>query len=160
VQQSVFGSWNRNIDEVFKQAQANVNKKEMTKEVRELKAGKTKVEAIFIENEDYAASYALDLINNSPDYVGEWGAVVAMPNKGIVNICKITKDKPLDFVSYIQLFKKPVAEFYDNHLQPVSDQFYWYYKGSFTLIQVTEDTRGNVNVISPMGLTALMSSEK
>lgn len=160
VQQSVFGSWNMDIDEVFKQAQANVNKKEMIKEVRELKAGKTMVEAIFIENEDYAASYALDLMNNSPGYVGEWGAVVAMPNKGIVNICKITKEKPLDFVPYIQLFKKPVAEFYDNHLQPVSDQFYWYYKGRFTLISVTEDASGNIFVLPPMNLTTLINGEK
>jgi hypothetical protein len=160
VQQSVFGGWKMDIDEVFKQAQANVNKKEMIKEVRELKAGKTMVEAIFIENEDYAASYALDLMNNSPGYVGEWGAVVAMPNKGIVNICKITKEKPLDFVPYIQLFKKPVAEFYDNHLQPVSDQFYWYYKGRFTLISVTEDTKGNINIVPPMNLTVLINGGK
>jgi hypothetical protein len=160
VQQSVFGSWNKNIDEVFEQAQANVNKKEMIKEVRELNSGKTRVEAIFIENEDYAASYALDLMNNSPDYVGEWGAVVAMPNKGIVNICKVTKEKPLDFVPYIQLFKKPVAEFYSNHLQPVSDQFYWYFKGRFTLITVTEDFNGSINVLPPMALTALINGGK
>jgi hypothetical protein len=160
VQQSVFGSWNRDIDEVFKQAQANVNKKEMIKEVREFKAGKTRLEAIFIENEDYTASFALDLMNNSPEYVGEWGAVVAMPNKGIVNICKITKEKPLDFVPYIQLFKKPAAELYQNHLQPVSDQFYWFYKGRFTLINVTEDKNGNITVLPPIHLTELIGSIK
>lgn len=157
VQQSVFQLWNKDINEVFKVAQENINKKEMVKEIREVKAGKANVEAIFIENEDYAASYALDLLNNSPDYVGEWGSVVAMPNKGIVNICKISREKPLDFVPYIQLFRKPVADFYDNHQQPVSDRFYWYYKGKFTLIQVTEDKAGQVNVVAPLGLSELIT---
>ncbi len=159
VQQSVFLLWNKNIDDVFKVAQENINRMQINKEVREVKAGKTKVEAIFIENEDYAASYALDLLNNSPEYVGDWGSVVAMPNKGIVNICRITKEKPMDFVPYIQLFKKLVREFYDNHQQPVSNQFYWYYKGRFTLIQVNEDAGGNVTVLAPFGLTELMTKE-
>jgi hypothetical protein len=115
---------------------------------------------IFLGNEDYAASFVLDLANNSPEFVGSLGSVIAIPNKGLVNICAISKEKPLDFVNFIQFFKKPVEKFYAQHQQSISKDFFWYYKGKFTKINVLEDNNGNVNVISPMGLTALMSEKK
>ncbi|MEK6155696.1 hypothetical protein WIW50_20740, partial [Flavobacteriaceae bacterium 3-367] len=90
---------------------------------------------------------------------GEWGSVVAIPNKGIVNICKVSKDEPLDFILFIQKFKPVVEQFYNQHPQPISANFYWYYNGQFTRINVI-DSNGEINVISPMGLTELMTKKK
>lgn len=50
-----------------------------------------------------------------------------------------------------------IEKAYQEHPQPVTDQFFWYYKGTFTRIPVTGQPGGNVNVISPFGLSALMT---
>jgi len=160
VQKEMFSLWKKDASEVFKVAQDNVNKQQIEKVTQKFDIDGTDVEISFLGNEDYAASYALDLINNSPNMVGEWGSVVAIPNKGIVDICKISRDKPLDFVKFIQRMKSRVEKSYQEHEQPISNQFYWYYKGKFTRINVIEQPNGNINVISPFGLSALMTEKR
>ena len=159
VQKPVFELWKKSTDSVFKLAQGNINQQPVQQVTHPLEVEGGNIDMYFLGNEDYAASYALDLQRNAPNLVGEWGAVVVMPNKGLVNICKISKDKPVDFVKFIQRLKPVVLQFYNNHPQPISTQFYWYYKGKFTRINVTEDN-GVVNVISPMGLTELMTKKQ
>lgn len=160
VQKATFEQWKQPIEEVFKAAKANVNKQEMEKMSQKIRVDNSDVEVHFLENETYAASYALDLEHNSPELVGEWGSVVAIPNRGVVDVCKIEKNKPFDFVKLIQALKPVVTQFYEEHEQPVSSDFYWYYKGKFTLIHLTTDEEGHINVISPTGLTALMTAKK
>ena len=160
VQKQIFSLWKKDTSEVFEAAQANINKQEIEKETQEFDIDGTKIEINFLGNEDYAASFALDLINNSPDLVGEWGSVVAIPNKGLVDICKISKGKPLDFVKFIQSTKPLIEKSYQEHEQPISDQYFWYYKGKFTKIIVQSQPNGNINVISPFGLAKLMTEEK
>jgi hypothetical protein len=160
VQIQVFSLWGKDTFEVFKIAQDNVNKQQIKKVTQKFDIDRTNVEISFLGNEDYAASYALDLLNNSPDLVGEWGSAVAIPNKGLVDICKISKDKPLDFVKFIQRLKPSVEQSYQEHEQPISDQFFWYYQGHYTRIPVITQTNGNINVIPPFGLTSLMTEKK
>lgn len=160
VQKEMFNLWKKDTTEVFRVAQANINKQEIQKVTKQFDIDGTMVEISFLGNEDYAASYGLDLVNNSPDMVGEWGSAVAMPNKGIVDICKISKDKPLDFVKFIQRLKARVEQSYLEHEQPISDQFFWYYKGKFTKINVITATDGKITVVSPMGLSTLMTEKK
>jgi hypothetical protein len=160
VQKQIFDLWEKDTSEVFKIAQQNINKQQVKKITQKFDIDGTNVEMTFLGNEDYAASYALDLITNSPDLVGEWGSVVALPNKGLVDICKISKDKPLDFIKFIQRTKPLIEKSYNEHPQQISDQYFWYYKGKFTRINVLTDTKGSINVISPFGLTALMTEKK
>ena len=155
-----FALWKLDTATVFKAAQENINKQQIEKVSRNFDIDGVNVNISFLGNEDYAASYALDLVNNSPDLVGEWGSVVAMPNKGLVDICKISKDKPLDFVKFIQRIKPLVEKSYQEHEQPISDQFFWYYKGGFTRINVLTMANGTINVISPLGLAELMTETK
>ena len=159
IQKDMFDLWNKTPNEVFEIAQKNVNKQEFTKVTETVDVNGQKINVSFIENEDYGASLALDLQNNVPEFVGEWGSVVAFPNKGIVNICKVSKDKPMDFILFIQKFKPVVEQFYNQHPQPISTDFYWYYEGKFTRINII-DNNGEINVISPMGLTELMTEKK
>ena len=160
VEKSMFELWKKEQSEVFQIAQSNINQQKIDKVTKEFKVDSSEISVHFLGNEDYAASYALDLMNNSPELIGSWGSVVAVPNKGLVNICKISKEKPLDFVKFIQFIKKPVERFYSKHPQPISNQFFWYYKGKFKRINVLEDKNGNINVISPMGLTELMTVKR
>lgn len=159
IQKDMFDLWNKTADEVFEIAQKNVNKQEFTKATETIEISGEKIEVSFIENEDYGASIALDLKNNVPEFIGEWGSVIAIPNKGIVDICKVSKERPLDFVLFIQKFKSIVEQFYNQHPQPISTDFYWYYDGQFTKINVI-DNNGEINVVSPLGLTELMTEKK
>lgn len=160
VRRSVFAGWKKDTAEVFKIAQDNVNKQQVQKITQQFDIDAVKVEIHLLAHEDYAASYALDLLDNSPEFVGEWGSVVAIPNKGLVSICKISKDKPLDFVKFIQRTKPFNEKSFSEHAQPVSGEYFWYYKGKFTKITVLTDANGNINVISPFGLTELMTEKK
>ena len=159
IQKDMFDLWDKTVEEVFEIAQSNVNKQEFTKMTESIDVNDKKIEVNFIENEDYGASLALDLKNNTPEFIGEWGSVIAIPNKGIVNICKVSKEKPVDFILFIQRFKPVVEQFYNQHPQPISTNFYWYYNGDFTKINVI-DNNGEINAISPMGLTELMTEKK
>ena len=159
VKREMFELWNKTEDEVFEIAQKNVNKQEFVKVTEPIEFNDQTIEVSFIENEDYGASIALDLDTNAPEFVGEWGSVLAIPNKGIVDIIKVTKDKPLDYVLFIQALKPVVEQYYDQHPQRISTDFFWYYQGTFTKIQVS-DTNGHINIISPMGLSKLMTEGK
>ena len=160
VQKQIFAIWKKDTLEVFKIAQQNINKQQIEKVTQKFDIDGASIEISFLGNEDYAASYALDLINNSPELVGEWGSVVALPNKGLVDLCKISKDKPLDFVKFIERTKPLVEKSYQEHEQPISDQYFWYYEGKFTRINVLTGAGGNINVISPFGLTELMTKKQ
>jgi hypothetical protein len=160
VRKTVFLVWKKDTAEVFKVAQDNINKQQVQKITQQFDIDEAKVEISFLAHEDYAASYALDLHNNSPELVGEWGSVVAIPNKGIVNICKVSKDKPVDFVKFIQRTKPLIEKSFSEHPQPISSEYFWYYKGKFTKITVLKGANGHINVISPFGLTELMTEKK
>lgn len=160
VEKQIADLWQKSETDLFKIATANVNKQVMDKQTKVIAFEGNKIEVSFIENDNYAASYVLDLSNNSPEFVGEWGSVVSIPNKGIANFCKISKSKPLDFVKFIQMMKPVTEQFYAQHQQPVSDQFFWYYKGKFTKIGVQVDATGNISVITPIGLSELLASKK
>lgn len=159
VQKQVFELWGKSTDEVFEKAQQNINQQEFTQASENFEVNGKAFEAHFIENEDYGASIALDLAYNAPELVGEWGSAIAIPNNGIINICKISKENPLDFVLFIQKFKPVVEQFHQQHPRPVSTDFFWYYKGKFTKINVIVRD-GGVEVISPLGLTELMTEKE
>lgn len=160
VMKQVFEIWSLDTATVFEVAQENINKQEIEKVIESFDFDSSKIEMIFLGSEDYAASYALDLMNNSPELVGEWGSVVAMPNKGLVNICKISRDKPVDFVKFIQMTKPFIEKSFQEHAQPISDQYFWYYKGQFKRINVMINPDGSINVVAPVGLAELMTREE
>jgi hypothetical protein len=155
-----FEKWNKPADEVFKAALANVGSQKVEKVIKIFDNDIYKTEFNFLGNEDYAASYALNLEVNMPELVGEWGSVIVIPNKGFAAICTISKAKPLDFVKFIQRLKPITDKSFAEHQVPVSKEFFWYYKGVFTPVSVLEDGKGNINVIAPLGLGELMSVKK
>jgi hypothetical protein len=153
-----FDKWKKDSADVFKIAQTNVNSHPVQKVSNQFDLDGSIIEISFLGEENYAASYALDLMNNSPEFIGEWGSVLAIPNKGLVDLCKVSKVRPVDFVKFIQQTKALTDKSYHEHEQPVSDQYFWYYKGKFTKINVFVDEKGNVNVVAPPALTTLMTN--
>jgi hypothetical protein len=159
VQKTEFNLWKKTESEIFEIAQKNINQQKIEKITKIFNVDGVDIEMSFFGNEDYAASYILDLENNSPEFVGEWGTVIAVPNKGLVNLCKVSRNKPVDFVKFIQKVKPAISQLYQQHQNPISEDFYWYYKGKFTKISVTSDANGNIHVLSPNGLTELMTQK-
>lgn len=160
IPQTLFASWNKSAAEAFRIAQHNVNKQAIDKITKSFDFNGSSIEMSFIGNEDYAASYALDLANNSPELVGKWGSVVAMPNKGLVNICQISPEKPLDFVQFIQRTKALIEKSYTEHPQPISSRFFWYYQNRFIPINVTTGSKGEAVIVAPLELSTLIASGK
>jgi hypothetical protein len=70
---------------------------------------------------------------------------------------EISREKPLDFVKFIQMTLPFNEKAYRDHPQPISDHYFWYYKGTFTLIAVMTDDKGGVQVVAPVALGELMS---
>lgn len=152
-----FEKWNKPAEDVFKAAMANASGEKVEKVIKNFEVDGNQIEFIFLTNEDHAASYALGLADNSPELLGEWGSVMVIPNKGMAVLCKISKDKPLDFVKFIQSIKPISDKYFAEHQVPVSKEFFWYYKGKFTLMSVVTADDGSINVIAPLGLGELMS---
>ena len=107
VTKSEFEKWHQTQDDAFKIALDNISHKKVEKATKVFEIDGAKIEFNFIENEDYAASCALDLGRNLPEFVGDWGTVIVIPNKGFAAICKVSKSEPLDFVKFIQRIKRP-----------------------------------------------------
>ena len=158
VSKDVFESWELPVDEVFTIARNNIDPNSVEMVSEEVDAGGINIVVSFLEGENYASSIALDLHRNFPGLVGDWGSVVAIPNKGLVAICKVSEEKPLDFVKFIQEFKQSIEKAYNEHPRPISRDFFWYYKGKFTKINVIQEG-GDIDVISPIGLTDLLTGE-
>ena len=159
VTKKMFDAWKKDTAEAFNAAQANVDKQKVERVTRTFPINGVTIEVGFLGEENYAASYALNLEHNAPEFVGEWGCAVSMPNKGLVDLCKISPAKPADFVKFIQYTKEAVDQAYREHPQPISNNFFWYYKGKFTRITVVADDQGKINVIAPSGLSQLMTKK-
>jgi hypothetical protein len=160
VQRAYFNFWKTDSAEVFKLAQTNINAHKIEKITKQFDIDGSSIEISFLGEDNYAASYALDLMNNSPELVGEWGSVLAIPNKGLVDLCKVSKTHPVDFVKFIQRTKALTDQSYQQAEQPISNKYFWYYKGKFTKINVAVDAKGNISVLAPQGLTELMTISK
>ena len=160
VQKREFDKWGITVQDAFRIAYENVAKQKIENVTKVFDVDGAKVEFNFLGNEDYAASYALNIATNKPELVGGWGSVVVMPNKGLVVICKISPARPVEFVKFIQRIKPLTDKSYVGHQSPVSKDFFWYYKGKFTTILVNENANGDINVIAPLGLGELMSVKK
>ncbi|MBS7566006.1 hypothetical protein KHS38_16485 [Mucilaginibacter sp. Bleaf8] len=150
--------WHKTNQDLFDVALHNIKEVSVEKKTQTFKVNGKELEVSFIVNEDYAASFVLDLEHNAPEMVGEWGTVISIPNKGIAALCKVSKSHPVDFVNFIQGLYSTAENYYTKSDYPVSKQFFWYYKGRFTPVNVTTGANGSVNVIAPVELSKLMTT--
>lgn len=159
VMKEYFEAWNIGADSAFRIAQANINNHHIEQLTQLFTFEGVPVEVTILAEENYAASILPDLKSGFPQLVGEWGSVIAVPHKAFVELCKVNRDRPFDFVKFIQGTKSVVDQEYMKHPQRISNRFYWYYNGVFHPITVTENN-GSVNIVAPMELSELMMSDK
>jgi len=137
-----FLRWNKSAEEVFDTARRNVNKMPVETFREEYDFNGEPLTVFFIGNEDCAASHILDLANNQPLMVGELGAIVAVPNKGLATVFRMEKPYEgeeifLNMARHIQSTIQFVQNEHAKQGHPVSDNFYWYFNGSFSTIKVS-----------------------
>lgn len=137
-----FLRWNKSTEEVFETAQRNVNKMPVETLREEVDFNGEPLTIFFIGNEDYAASHILDLAGNQPLMIGELGAIVTVPHKGLATVFRM--EKPYDgdeiFLNIARHIQSTIHFVQSEHAkpgQPVSDNFYWYFEGSFSKISVS-----------------------
>jgi hypothetical protein len=155
VRRNMFDQWKKNIAEVFQTAQSNVDSAKVARVSKNFTLGDSAVQVSMLVEQDYAASYALDMEHNVPDWVGEWGAVVAMPFKGLAAVYRLDKGDRLEWTRFIRLTQPFIEKSFQEQPQPISDQYFWYYRGKFTPIG-TYLENGVYHVVPPDGLAQLL----
>jgi hypothetical protein len=155
VRRTMFDRWKKNVAEIFQDAQGNVDSMKVARVSKSFTLKDSAVEVNMLVEQDYAASYALDIGHNAPDWVGEWGSVVAIPFKGLVAVYKIDKGDRLDWTRFIRLTQPFIEKSYQEQAQPISDQYFWYYRGKFTRIG-TYVQDSVYHVVPPDGLAQLL----
>lgn len=159
VRRAMFEEWKKPEPEVFAAAQANIDSIKVARSTKTFDLKDVKLDVTMLGEENYAASYALDLEKNAPDLVGEWGSVVAMPYKGLVSLCKLSRENLPDLGAFIQLTHAFIEKSYQEQPQPISDQYFWYYHGKFSPIDTRFDENGTFHVVAPPGLSELMTQK-
>lgn len=157
VPRDAFDAWGIALDSVFSDAQRNVDRQpvEVVTENTEVQPGDS-MEVTFVMNDDYGASYLLGLWKSHPEVFGEQGVVLAVPHKGVAILCKADKREPLAHVQFIQTFHGAVQAEFQEHPQPVSDLFYWWYEGTYHPFNVRLDTDGALHIVPPMRMNEVM----
>ncbi len=117
--------WNKTDEELFEDALDNVAAEKMySSEINWNEAYDINTFA----NPSYAASYLIELERNAPQAVGRFGAIVAIPLRTFTIAHPLDSIKSYDFIGH---FKPMVLEYLKQDDIPVSEKFYWYYKGKY-----------------------------
>jgi hypothetical protein len=152
--------WKKSKEELFRVATDNVNKIEIVKVTEIVQPDGMQFELHLMEEENFAGVYALDLQKNSPEFVGELGSIVSIPNAGFAIIYKIDPKNPAEFADYIRITHSLNQESYTGHSKGVTPDYFWYYKGKFTKVGVREQPDGEFYIVPPDGLTKLTDGKK
>ena len=155
VTKDVFALWKKSKEEIFAIAQQNVNENQIFKHTEFFEFNGNDIEINILQNENIGSSFVLDLAHTAPEFIGELGSVVAVPNKGFVIMHKISREEPLEFMQFIQANVDFVHASFSQHPQPVSQEFFWYYKGKFTRIHV--ENGANFEILAPLELSQLIA---
>lgn len=131
-------NWGISADEAFHVAIENASKHKMdvTKLRPDTPSGKF---TIYLLGEDnHASSFALALPMFGRRYLGEHGALVAVPGRELVVCTRLDRDSPRDIVNAcVATVGELVRASYQRSDRPVSQGFYWLNElGVFTEVKV------------------------
>lgn len=119
--------WNISKTELFEIALANIGIEEI--DIQEnLWADKFDLFSFF--SGDFSASFMLELAKNAPFAIGTFGAVVAIPTKGSAFTHPLNENTAIAFIGS---FDDTFTTFHKEDEIPVSNQYYWFYKGAFEI---------------------------
>lgn len=141
--------WEKTEEELFEIAFENVAAEKI--EINQFH-WKEQFEAYAFFSGDFSASYIVDLEKNAPFAIGKYGSVVAIPTKGSAIVHPLNGATALDF---IVSFYETLTSFFTEDEVPISNRYYWYYKGRFQLFEERED-KGKIVVSLPQKLEQLL----
>lgn len=148
VRRSEIGEWEASDNYLFGVALDNIAREKLDISSHAL----TKELPLYtLFHNDFAVACAIELARNANEAVGPFGAVVNIPAKGSVFIHPLAADTVLD---YIAASHELVHGFYTDEIYTVNEEYYWYYKGRYSLFPMRVE--GNQTYLSyPDGLRNL-----
>lgn len=143
--------WGIPKKELFEIALANISLEKI--DVQEvLWADKFELFSFF--SGDFSASFMLELTKNAPFAIGKYGAVVAIPTKGSAFVHPLNEATAMGFIS---AFDETFTTFHREDEVPISEQYYWFYKGRFEIFQeVQKDNK--IYIEQPQQLKELLKN--
>ena len=132
VRKEQIGEWERSIDELFEVAFANIAQEDYKIERGEMADG---IPIFCVLSGDFSASYVVELQQNMPFAVGQYGAIVSIPSKGTALVHALESNSALAYIDRAAALQQ---NFYTQDPVPISPYFYWYYAGNFQMFQVTK----------------------
>lgn len=144
--------WETDIDELFAIGLKNLAKEDISIETcRWDEEDENKCGYVVLHN-DYAASFALEIERNAYLAVGEYGTLLSIPTKSAALLHPLNSNTVLEF---IHAFWDLQQMFYHENETPVSEYFYWYYRGHFFEFAQTI-TNDEITIGYPPQLAAVM----
>lgn len=110
---------------------------------------------LFIES-NFAASYLIDIETNAPHAVGNFGALVTIPTKGIGLAHPINNFGVIAVAGGIAPL---VMHYFNENEGSINTYFYWYYHGRFEMFPLHTDTEGQVILHLPAKLEQLLNHQ-
>lgn len=141
--------WGKSDEMLFQEAIRNLSVQSLEEYTRDLGDS---IMITALTNDDYAASCILDSVRMKK-YPGKYGATVSIPSKGAVLIHRM--DDPVSFVQFINITHEMVNKFNTTQQGPITTDYFWYYKGKWTKINVAYEKKA-VNVFAPLGLVEML----
>jgi hypothetical protein len=148
--------WDKTTDELFYAAQQNINGEQVNVHQIEFEGSEIEVFAFF--SGDFSAPFVIDLEQNSPFAIGEFGAMVAIPTKGTAFAAPLG-DK--EIIKRVELLTDTVQKFFNEDPGHITQSFYWLYEGNFEIFPETpsEEKAGYITISLPFKLSQLLNEE-
>lgn len=118
--------WGLDDEELFAMAMHNTNKQK----VDVLRAEKQGAQLMAFFSNDYSATYLLDLENNCPDAIGEFGTILSLPTKGTAFAHPIHSTREPIFVAFSTIARQTM-DIYQQDPWAITSNIYWYFEGKY-----------------------------
>lgn len=143
--------WEVPIDELFEIALQNIRQEEVS-----VMNGDFKNEQplfLFIEA-NFAASFMIDLQTNAPNSVGNLGALVTIPTKGVSIVHPITD---LGVIAVASAIAPLVMHYFNESEGSINTYFYWLYNGEYAMFPIHTDDEGRTILHLPPKLEQMLN---
>ena len=119
-------AWGVSADEAFAAAHANAAGADVEVARTAVDLGAGPQDLYLVQDENYAASFALALAAHAPVALGEHGALVAVPSRALAVVLPLAATAPKDVAErFAGATRRLVAETYRRHPYAISEDLFW-----------------------------------
>ncbi len=145
--------WERSNEELFSDALFNLAKEKLTVSPLDHPGGHRFFSFL---NGDFAAAGMLLIESIAPQTIGDYGALVSIPAKGMAFSSPINDNRVMEQVS---ILAPMVYEFYAKEPGNISSAFFWFYRGNFVRFPAETTESGNLRIRIPETLENLLNGK-